>query len=160
MFGSRFFRRFNTRHAVTLLILISVEIACSAYMWDQTQSEVTIGFLSKNGNQFVLGWRESGSQIQVTAWPSASLALRYAREKLHLTQGRSLRPDLALENVWTDKQFGNYVLLWKSESLPEIHQMSFQNYAEAETFADAFRSGSYTPSPVGHSILLVPMKKP
>jgi hypothetical protein len=148
----------QSRRLITLLILIGVEIACSAYMWDRIQPQVSIGFLSKNGNEFILGWRESGNQFQYQAWPTVASALHYARENLHLIQGRTLRPDLTVENVWTDEQFGNYVVKWKTESLPEIHQMSFQNDAEAETFAQAFRAGSYTPSPVGHSILLLPMK--
>ena len=80
-----------------LLVLIAVEIACSAYVWDHIQPEVSIGFLSKNGNQFVLGWRESENQFQYQSWPNVGgLPLRFARENLHLAAGRTLRPGFGL----------------------------------------------------------------
>ena len=140
-----------------LLTILGIQIFVGAYLWQTTQTpRALMGFLSERKGHFILAWKEELSDLQVREYATLSGALSFASEQLSLKAGHTPRADLTPESVWINERFGNPVVFWKTDASPRLFQMTFQAKKDADFFAKAFREGSYTPSPIGHAILLTP----
>jgi len=152
----RLSQRSSPSRAVFLTLFIALEIVAGLHLWNKSHNEATLGYLVKHGGAYVVAWKEKGSPYQFESHNSLERALAFAREELKLGEGLVVQPDLAMEHIWVDDRFGSYVLLWKTDRTPLLNQITFQSQSDVQFFANAFKRGSYTPSPFGHSIFLIP----
>jgi len=151
----------NPKKKIRLLVLVlMLEFTVSVYLWRTWKPDTAVGFLVKKGSEYVVAWRDVGTEQNYYYKTVSSLneALEFANEALNLSASRNVISDAELEHIWMDERFGNYVLLWKTANIPYLHQLTFQNYHDAKYFSEAFRKGAYTPSPFGHSVLLLPIR--
>lgn len=149
--------RFNKRTVSWLLAILVIELAvCFVSKAFAGKPFIAGGFVSKRGNRYVVFWKEEGRGMFLAEYDSLKEALRYASETLDLTQGRNLRPGFELERAWIEDRDGVSIVFWKVEGLRLLNQMTFQSQNEARQFAMAIRRGFYSPSPVGHAMILSP----
>ena len=117
---------------------------------------MTPGFLIKNGNSYVVAWRLSKSVYDSRKFSTLKEAVSFAKTDLNLSDSSHPTSNPNLEHLWVEQRFGDYALFWKTTGYRLLHRMTFQSPDDANFFADAFRRGHYTPSPFGHSLLLLP----
>lgn len=151
--------RFERKNKIAALFaIIALEVVLGVHLWERSKPGAILGFLIKDGSQFTVAWKDP-----VTGYTSRSLgtideALKFAREELKLSEGTNPILEHELEHVWLQDRFGNYLVMWKTSYVPYLHQITFNRRSDALHFARAFRHGSYSPSPFGHSILLMPTR--
>lgn len=138
--------------------LVVLEGILAVYI--RSPERVPLGFLSRSGKEYRVVWREPGEGIVERNFSALSGAIQFAEDTLNLRVGRNPKLDWELEYLDLQDRYGAYVLLWKMFEINFLFQMTFQNHKDALYFAKAFREGSYSPSPVGHSILLLPINTP
>lgn len=142
-------------HIGILAGLVVLEGILAVYI--RSPKPITLGFLSRTGKEYKVVWREPGEGILERSFSELSRAIQFAKNTLNLRVGRNPKLDWELEYLDVQDRYGGYVLLWKTFEVNFLFQMTFQNQKDALYFAKAFREGSYSPSPVGHSILLLPI---
>lgn len=147
----------RTMKIVLLALLVVGEIALFSYVWGQTKTRASVGFLVKNGTAYILGWRETGN-LEEKSYPNLAAALAAAGGELGLKFRRGGQEGTELENIWLDERPHGFIVFWKFEGSSFLNQMTFASRPDALYFAQAFRKGAYTPSPFGHAILFVPQK--
>ncbi len=140
-----------------LLAIVGLQVFVGGLLWQSGQtSPALMGFLSERHGHFVLGWTDQVEGLKFVEYSTLGEALNFAGTNLKLTTGHTPRADLTPEAVWIQERFGNPVVFWKIDANKDLFQMTFESKTDALYFANAFRRGSYTPSPIGHSILLIP----
>ncbi|MBI1861866.1 MAG: hypothetical protein HYR96_13210 [Deltaproteobacteria bacterium] len=151
----------NSRRRLALLLFLLVEVIAIGSMWTLTpQKRATRAFISKLRGEYILAWKDDLDAITVIHSASLDEILKYSQIDLGLHLARNMDSEGTLESVWITPRLGTFVVHWKSETEPQLNQMSFYNRSEADFFLKAFRSGSYTRSLLGHSILLVGSASP
>lgn len=115
------------------------------------------GFLVKVGQNYVLGWRDADGEMQTMGYNALAPAVQFAREKLALLPGRNLLLDDSVEHMWLKSGVEGHMLYWKTMNGPILNRMTFANLDEARFFERVFKMGAYSPSPIGHSVNLVPI---
>lgn len=143
------------RKLLYLAVLIALEITLVVHLWGQ-QNRVPFGFLVKNGDVYVLIWKNDAHEYQTSIYPNLNEAMTYAINELNLQVGHNPLMEDELERLWVQDRQGVTVMFWKTSKLEYLNQMTFHRRAEADYYMKAFRTGSYTPSPFGHSIFLRP----
>ena len=139
-----------------LLALLFLELIAAIWFWhNESQHFAAKAFLTKLNGKYVLAWKDESDEINVIERTTLEDILRFSKEELGLKLGRNLGPEANLENVWKSSRLGGFVVHWKSEADSTLNQMTFYSDLEADFFMKAFRSGSYSRSILGHSILLV-----
>lgn len=139
-----------------LLFVVVIELVIGGYVWRLSKPHnILLGFLIKDGSHYVLAWKEEQAGYQSAVYSSLKDALKEAQD-LHLAPGRNPISNNDVERVWVQDRFGAYTVFWKTISYSALNKLTFQSHADAVFFEDAFRRGSYTPSPYGHSVLFVP----
>ena len=141
---------------LVLCLLVALEFIFGAYLWRKSKPEAILGFLTKNGDHFTIAWRDTLKGYESHDALSIEDAMRFAREELHLSAAVNPISEFELEHVWTQDRFGTYLVMWKTHSINFLNQITFNRRSDAMFFAAAFRQGSYSPSPFGHSVLLLP----
>ena len=141
------------RRTVLLSVLL-LEIVFLMGANNPSPSRATRAFLTKQQDHFLLAWKDEFGAVDIVKMDSLNDTLAYAYQELGLQLGRNFDPRASIENVWMDHRSGTYVVLWKADSEDLLNQISFFNQSEAQFFARAFRSGAYSRSIVGHSVLL------
>jgi len=142
-----------------LVLVAAFELMLGIFVWNHTKPRsVILGFLVKNGNSYVLAWKDEETGYESHSYPSLKDALQVAQGDLKLAPGHNPIIEQEVEHVWLDDRSGAYVLLWKTNNFSFLNQLTFQSHDDALFFENAFRRGSYTPSPFGHSVLFVPTK--
>lgn len=155
--GSKLSIRIKRTAFLLILILTASTSFLLTHYW--AKERTNLGFLVKDGNDYVVAWKvplENQIQYRQEKFSSLNKALHFAKDSLLLDTGRNPISELEIEHLWVQDRFGMYQLLWKTNLAPILHRLSFSNSEEAKYFAAAFRRGSYSPSPFGHSILLLP----
>lgn len=114
-------------------------------------------FLIKDGSSYAVYWSAEG-QYDFATYKDLRSALKFAHNSLGLSEGSSFQ-GMDIERLWTQDRFGSFVVMWKTFRHPHLNQLTFSREADARFFETAFRTGSYTPSPFGHSILLLPVAR-
>ena len=130
------------------------EIFLALWVYQQTEPIATRGYLIKNGLEYLLIWNVSDGTERVVRGPELAPLVRLAADKLKLVMSANPNPRDTLESVWLRQDIGRYKLFWKTLQLPYLNRLTFRGIDEAKAFEAAFRRGSYSPSPYGHSILL------
>lgn len=149
----------NKKHRLfALLGILVIEAVFAGYLWSRSKPGAVLGFLVKNGNHFTVAWRDSVAGYDSHDASPIDDALRFAKEELKLTAGINPFSEFELEHVWLEDRFGTTLVMWKTLGINFLNQITFNRKADALYFAAAFRQGSYSPSPFGHSILLTPVK--
>lgn len=156
---SKFNIRFEKGSKVAvLLIVLAIEVAFAAYLWRESKPGAVLGFLVKSGRLYHLVWKNENSGYETQEYASIEEALRFAREELLLKIGTNPVPQYELEHLWMQDRFGSYIVLWKTVGLDFLNQITFHKREDALFFANSFRRGGYSPSPYGHSVLLMPVR--
>jgi len=140
------------------LLLATVLIAFQALLFvgmGNFVPNIQKGYLVKQGTTYLVIWKESGKFWERT-FPRLTSAISFADEELRLMLSRRLTSAANMERVWVDDRAGKFVLNWKAADRPYLHQWSFYRRTEVDYFVQALRFGSYSRSPFGHSLLLVP----
>ena len=137
-------------------MLIALEFCFGVYLWKNTKPKVILGFLVKNGQEYVVAWKDDVNGYTTHSYRSLSDARRFAREELKLSEGINPVLDGSLERAWVQDRSGGFVVLWKTMTFRGLHQLTFNSWEDANYFMGALRQGFYTPSPYGHSILFLP----
>lgn len=140
-----------------LVVAVLIELILGGLVWKHTKSQsVVLGLLVKNGNSYVIAWKDEYTGYDSHSYSTLKEALHFVQDDLRLSPGRNSLVDEEVEFVWLQERFGAYVLMWKTMNVSFLNRLTFQNEADANYFEDAFKRGSYTSSPFGHSVLFVP----
>lgn len=147
--------RTRTRRLALLLFLLA-EVCIISWFWHRGPARKAVrAFLARQGNHFVLAWKDDLNEINVEHRHSLDELIRFSSVELGLRLGRNPGIKYTIESVWMTDRAGTYIVFWKNESDNLLNQMTFYSLGEAIFFAQAFRSGSYSQSILGHSVLLV-----
>jgi len=150
----------NRRHRlIAFLCIVGLEVVFGAFLWQRSKPGAVLGFLVKNGNQFTVCWKDTMDGYDRHDVASIDDALRFAREELKLSAAVNPFAEFELEHVWLQDRFGTTLVMWKTAGIQFLNQITFNKRSDALFFASAFRQGSYSPSPFGHSVLLMPQKQ-
>ena len=151
----------HRRHRLLALVcVVALELVLGAYVWQRSKPPAVLGFLIKNGSQFIVCWKDKMDGYERHEASSIDDALRFAREELKLSAAVNPFAEFELEHVWLQDRFGTTLVMWKTAGIDFLNQITFNRRSDAVFFASAFRQGSYSPSPFGHSVLLMPSKQP
>ena len=142
--------------AAVVLSLFSFVVG--RFAWTHSEPKPQHGFLIKHGNQYVVAWKPGEFPVEMATHESLADAVRFARNELKLHSGYNPRTSLNVEHAWLRSDNGQFRLYWKSWEFPNLNRLTFQNERDALYFYNAFRSGAYTGSPIGHAIALVPVQ--
>jgi len=146
------------RKTVLLSVLFISELLLGAILWKRSQESIHFGFLIKNGNEYVIAWQRGEDFIKTQSCSSLGGALAFARDDLKLSASINPFPHSEVENVWFEDRFGKYLVLWTTGDMGALHHLTFRRRSDAVFFARAFRNGDYSPSPLGHSVYLRPIR--
>lgn len=144
---------------MVLAVVVALEVLFTIFLWQRSKPGAVLGFLIKNGDHFTIAWRDTLHGYESQDVPTIEAALKFAREELKLSAAVNPLSEYELEHVWMQDRFGTYLVMWKSSGIQFLNQITFNRRADAMFFAAAFRQGSYSPSPFGHSVLLMPRGK-
>lgn len=145
----------KTRRFALLSVLL-LETMATAWFWHHPpERSAKRAFLTRHEDHYLLAVRNDLNEIDFIRRNTLEEILTVSREEFQLRIGRNSATGATLENVWMTDRRGAYIVFWKNELDERLNQMSFFSSREARFFADAFRSGGYSPSILGHSILLV-----
>lgn len=151
---SKIEKRNRTR---VLILVVLFELVFGGFIWSRSAPQsVVFGFLVKNGNRYVIGWKDEYTGLNSHTYGTLKEALHFLKDDLKLSRGRNPIVEQEVEFVWLQDRFGAYVLMWKTPNISFLNRLTFQSEADANYFEDAFKRGSYTPSPFGHSVLFLP----
>jgi len=149
--------RFNTKKQklIALLVVLVVELIFIGYVWVQSKPPPAFALLVKRGNSYLVAWK-SDSGYEKRNHDNLSDAIKFLNYELKLSRGKNPSVGGVLEHMWVQDRFGSYMLMWKTESLSYLNQISFNSRDDATFFANAFRAGSYAVTPFGHSVIFMP----
>jgi hypothetical protein len=133
--------------------LVVVELLLVAFL-QFTVPVASHAFLIKNGKDYVVFWSEDGT-YDSRHYSELRKAIDFAKMELGLEQAPSTN-GMDIERLWIQDRFGAFVVMWKTFRFPYLNQLTFNRESDAKFFEAAFRSGAYSPSPFGHSVLLLP----
>ncbi len=142
---------------IALAVLLLSELVWVVVLFQMHKPGPHLGFLVKDGARYILVWRTDEEGIQTRHEDSIDSAVSYARNSLNLKVGVNPIPEHELEYLSVVDRYGSVQVLWKTSRINFLNQITFHRSADARFFAKAFKSGAYSPSPFGHSILLVPI---
>ena len=142
------------RRNLLLVAILSLLFSVVCHFLLVRQSRIAQGFLTKDGAHYRIGWKEE-QQFLSRRFDTLKQALNFAQEVLELEVGRNVSAAFDLEFIEVRKRNDATIVYWKPYTFPFLSRLTFQNHDEALYFAQAFRRGSYSPSPFGHSLLLL-----
>ncbi len=152
-------KKSNFKSGLIVLTLLAVNLVLVGYVKLESRIFAQKAFLSKHGDKFVIAYKDRDENVEMYSFEKLSQALEYLNVNLRVHVVPSLASlDYPIEYVWVRKDVGKTVLYWKFSGNEELNRITFHNEADAEFFANAIRSGAYSPSPLGHSISLMPVK--
>ena len=144
--------------SVTLILIL--EIGLLVYLLDKPP-RVSAGFLVKTvGRHYIIAWHEPFNGLYRRSFEELSEATEFAQNSLGLSIGKNPELDLMPEYLTVKERLSQYILQWKTFQLDFLNQITFEKRQDALFFANAFRGGSYSPSPFGHSVLFLPKSRP
>jgi len=147
-------------HRIAVLAcILALEVVFATFLWQRSKPGAVLGFLVKNGNHFTISWRDQDDGYESHDVSSIDAAMQFARKELKLSAGINPISEYELEHIWMQDRFGTYLVMWKTAGIDFLNQITFNRKEDALFFAAAFRGGSYSPSPFGHSVLLTPTKR-
>jgi hypothetical protein len=152
----RVFPVFRPRFWALLLLLVAeVTFLCA---WRSSEPRALVGYLVKVGPKYLIAYRDEARNLRVSEHATLDAALGFSEQTLDLERAVSASPYNELEYTWMSSRQGNYVVHWKLQHFEPLLRLTFPTVAEANFFHDAFRSGSYSRSPFGHAVLLMPRR--
>lgn len=149
------------RFKFPVLLLLTVEFFfvvfwCCRY---STQFNVQKGFLVKDGKQYLVFWIDDERQQSIKTLPSLKEAISFAKTDLGLRIATDTLDHFPVESIWMKHNIEGYSVYWRPINTGFLNRLTFTSLDEAENFKDWFRRGAYSPSPIGHSLALIPIKK-
>ena len=141
--------------ALLVLLVAEVTFLCG---WRSNEPRAQVGYLVKMGSKYVVAYRDQRRNLLVSEYPTLDAALGFTEQTLDLERGVSVSPYNELEYTWLSSRQGAFVVQWKLAHFEPLLRLTFQSRTEAEFFHDAFRTGSYSRSPLGHAVLLMPRR--
>lgn len=149
---------FGTRRKLLLVFLFVEVILLGSVAYTYRQSiPPDSGFLVKNGDRYVIAWIESSKEYLYMDFGNLSEALNFAKNVLNLeANGRNFGRH-SMEYIEIKDRFGAFVLVWKTAEIDFLNQLTFYSQNDAHYFLSAFKKGSYSTSPFGHSVILRPI---
>lgn len=153
-------KKSNLRSGLLLFCLLVINLLLVGYVKLESRVFAQKAFLSKHGEKFVIAYKDRDENVEMFSFNSLKQALEYLNVNLRVRVVPSLASlDYPIEHVWVRKDIGKSVLYWKFSGNEFLNKLTFQDERDAEFFAHAIRTGAYSPSPLGHSISLMPMKE-
>lgn len=149
----------RTRRAKFLAVcfLVVFEVIVFLHATQTPHNRAMRGYLIKSGTSYHVAWRDQDLRLDLRTYPTLVEALNFANKELKLGNGPNPKWDDAVEFLDVRERAGTYVVLWKTFKYEFLNQMTFYRQADAQFFLSAFRRGHYSPSPMGHSIPLLPL---
>ncbi len=147
------------KRALFLYTLLALSVVLVGYIKIQYRTLVQKAYLSKNGNQFIIAFKDQDEKIELLSYDTLEKAQIYLHEQLGLELRSSLASlEFPMEYVWIRKDLGKSILYWKFSGSDHLNRMTFVNQRDAEFFEQALKKGTYSPSPIGHSLAFFPSK--
>lgn len=137
-----------------LAAFLVFEFILLTFFYYRTQEKVKRAFLIKNRNSYLVVWQNDEKVDNKVELGSLKEALEYASGYLKVFPTR--QGVFELEHSWLADRDGKFVLFWKNTGYPFLHHLTFDTEKEAKFYFESYRNGIYTPSPYGHSLLLMP----
>lgn len=149
----------KVQKGMAIAFLLLIEICVGALIWQKAKPVPAQGYVVKNGNAYLLLWRNSDKSMDSSRHNSLQEALDFADQNLGMKIGPNPTSHDAATHVWAREDHGKKMVFWETENLPVLHRLTFKRPYEASVFENAFKSGAYSTSPYGHSISLVPARR-
>jgi len=144
-----------------LSVLVLLEAIC-AIIYSKQTVRVPAGFLVRAGGgeygEYIVAWRQNSKSYYYKSYADLNGALDFARKQLGLAVGNFGSEEIELERVWVQDSTRGFRVIWETAHISLLNQLTFDRESEAQFFADSFKRGGYSPSPFGHSLLLLPSR--
>lgn len=141
--------------ALLLLLVAEVTFLCA---WRSHEPQAKVGYLVKVGHKYLVAYRDQAKNLLVSEHATLDAALGYSEQTLDLERGVSASPFNELEFTWLTARDGAYAVHWKLAHFEPLLRLTFDSPSDAQYFHDSFRMGSYSRSPFGHAVLLMPRR--
>ncbi len=150
-----------SRFKIPIFILVTVEALFIGYWTSSSRPlyHAEKGYLVKNGKQYIVFWLNDEKQQSMVSLEKLSDALRFIHDELELEVATDRLTFHPLEVLWVKNNIDNYYLYWKTSNSQFLNRLTFVSQDEVDVFHNLFKRGAYTPSPIGHSVALAPIKK-
>lgn len=138
-----------------LCLLVVLQIVLFVRLVSEKDPSFPYGYLLKVGSRFVVAMKDPAEPYTYHMFSYVSLAdaLRFLSAELKMKEGRAGGYRLKLDYINLVDRFSSTIVLWKAAGYPILNRLSFLDPSEAAYFAEAFKRGSYSPSPFGHSLI-------
>jgi hypothetical protein len=144
-----------------LLLLIVSEFLVVGFWFSghEPRYHAQKGYLVKHGRYYIVFWQNENREQDSAKLDSLKSAIKFAHDDLALEVPITASSAHPLESLWMKNNLTSYALYWKTLDSEYLNRLTFYSQEEAESFKSFFQKGAYTPSPIGHSIALLPIRK-
>jgi hypothetical protein len=144
-----------------ILLLLILEVVVIGG-WSSSRClypRVQRGYLVKDGAKFIVFWQNDQKEQGIVALDGLQSALKFAHDELDLEVASSPLSQHPLESLWLQANVYNYSVYWKTLDSVFLNRLTFASKEDAKVYQEFMRLGAYSPSPIGHSLALLPIKK-
>jgi hypothetical protein len=161
-FGPLLKKKYSLKQLKLPIFLLLVLEVVAIVAWSSSQGfypKAQKGYLVKDGTKFIIFWQNDQKEHGVVALEGLQPALKFAHDELELEVG-SMPLDLhPLESLWLKANVSSYSIYWKTLDSAFLNRLTFASKDDAKVYQEFIQRGAYTPSPIGHSLALFPLKK-
>lgn len=144
---------------ILLLLILEVVVIVG---WSSSRgiySKVQQGYLVKDGTKYIIFWQNNQKEQGIVALDCLQSALKFAHDELELEVASLPLAQHPLESLWLQANVYNYSVYWKTLDSGFLNRLTFASKDDAKVYQEFMKKGAYTPSPIGHSLALLPIKK-
>jgi len=161
-FGRLLKKKYSLKQLKFPIFLLLILEVVAIVAWSSSPGlypKVQKGYLVKDGTKFIIFWQNDQKEHGVVALEGLQPALKFAHDELELEVG-SMPLDLhPIESLWLKTNVSSYSVYWKTLDSAFLNRLTFASKEDAKAYQEFMRLGAYSPSPIGHSLALLPIKK-
>ena len=154
-------KKFSVSQLKWPLVLLFVVEVVAIVSWGSYKPKISAnkGFVVKNGRMYIVFWIDEERKQTSTVLNSLKAAVDFAHDELQLEVVGAPLNYHPLESIWARNNLNGFAVYWKTFSSQYINRLTFNSIEEATSFESYLKMGAYSPSPIGHSLALLPIKK-
>ncbi|MFM8316283.1 MAG: hypothetical protein ACKOA8_18550, partial [Deltaproteobacteria bacterium] len=154
-------KKFSVSQLKWPLLLLFVFEVVAVVSWSSYKPKIYAhkGFVVKNGKSYIVFWIDDERKQASTVLNSLKAAVDFAHDELQLEVVGAPLNYHPIESIWARNNINGFAIYWKTFSSQWINRLTFNSIEEANSFESYLKMGAYSPSPIGHSLALLPIKK-
>ena len=144
---------------ILVLIFLEVLVVAGGVLSRPFRDKVELGYIVKQGKHYLVYWKTDAREQFTLEASDLRTAIQFAREELNLECAKDRLATYPLEFNWLKPSLGGITFYWKTTNFDFYNRLTFTSQDEAELFQTLVKDGAYSPSPIGHSLALLPIQK-